>query len=150
MIILRVAGGIRQHFGIRVTEWIMAAPLAGWALGLSLDPHTFASSPSFAEIARWGDEWFWSQLCLLAAFARLTALVVNGTFRAFRFAPHLRAVASAMACVFWGQIALGVFVAWFYGTGAWTGIFAYGSFVLIELWNVFRARADVGAQKGAG
>lgn len=150
MIVLRIAGGIREHFGVRFPEWIMTVPLAGWAAVLLFDPATFGSGRSFAVIARYGDEATWGNLCLFAAFLRLAALVVNGTFRAFRFAPHLRAAASVVAALFWGHITLGVLVAALtYGSAA-TGVIAYGTFVLVELWNLFRARADVGAQRKAG
>jgi hypothetical protein len=149
MIILRLAGGIRQHFGMRVTEWIMTGALFGWSAVLAGSDHTFAVSPAFSELARYGDEHFWSNVCLVAGFVRLIALTVNGTFKGFRYSPHLRALASVVACVFWGQIELAVTVAWIGGAGAGTGTIAYGTFMAIEAWNLFRAWADVGAAKKA-
>ena len=149
MIVLRIATGIREHFPARVSEWIMTGAILGWSAVLSADPATFETSPSFAVIAYYGNEAFWSTLCLLVGLVRLTALVVNGTFRQFRYAPHLRGVASFVACVFWGQIALGVVIAWWYG-GAGTGVVAYSTFMVIEMWNLFRAWADVGASRKAG
>ena len=149
MIILRVVGGIRQHFGIRVTEWIMTAALFGWSLVLAVDGGTFGTSAAFAQIARYGDEMFWANICFLAGIVRLGALIVNGTFRAFRYSPHLRAGASVVACIFWGQIALGVLVASLTAGAGRTGVVAYSTFMAIEMWNFFRAWADVGAARKA-
>ncbi|WP_192246021.1 hypothetical protein [Mesorhizobium silamurunense] len=144
MIIVRIARGISQHFQVRVTEWIMTAALFGWSLVLSLSADTFDSSRSFSVIAQYGDEGIWANLCLLAGLVRLASLVVNGTFREFRYAPHLRACASLVSCVFWGQIALGVFVASFNGGNA-TDVINYMTFMGIEVWNFFRAWTDTGA-----
>ncbi|TPM92742.1 hypothetical protein [Mesorhizobium sp. B2-1-3A] len=145
MIILRIAGGIRQHFGMRVTEWIMTGALFGWSAVLAGDPSTFSTARAFAVIASYGDEAMWANICLFAGLLRLGALTVNGTFRQFRFSPHLRAGASIASCVFWGQIALGVLIAWLTLGGGGTGVIAYSTFMAIEMWNLFRAWADVGA-----
>ncbi len=147
MIVLRIVGGIREHFGIRVTEWIMTGALFGWSAILSTDPDTFSTSRSFNEIAKYGNEQFWANICLAAAMLRLLALVVNGTFRSFQYSPHFRAGASIAACIFWGQITLGVLVAWMTANGSGTGIVAYGIFMIIESWNLLRAWADVGATR---
>jgi hypothetical protein len=144
MIILRIASGIRAHFGIRVTEWIMTASLFGWSTVLSLNKDAFEASRSFAVIASYGNEAMWANICLLAALFRLGALIVNGTFSGFRYSPHFRAGASVVSCVFWGQIALGVFLASFVG-GSPTDVVAYSTFMAMEIWNFFRAWTDVGA-----
>jgi hypothetical protein len=149
MIVVRIAGGIREHFPARVSEWIMTGAILGWYLVLSADPTTFDTSRSFEVLARYGDEASWALLCFVVGLVRLLALVVNGTFHQFRYAPHLRGVASFVACVFWGQIALGVIVAWWLG-GSGTGVVAYLTFMVIEAWNLFRAWADVGAARKAG
>lgn len=144
MIILRLVGGIRQHFGMRVTEWIMAGALFGYSAVLSLDHHAFDSSRSFAVLAHYGNEAVWANICLFAALPRLCALIVNGTFREFGYSPHFRAGASCVSCVFWGQITLGVFLASFSG-GSGTDVVVYMTFMAIEVWNFFRAWSDVGA-----
>lgn len=147
MIILRLVGGIREHFGMRVTEWIMTASLFAWSAVLATSGERFAASPAFAQLARYGDGVFWSNICLVAAFVRLVALVINGTFRQFQYSPHGRAVASMLACIFWGQIVLAVTLAYLAGNSLGTGTIAYGTFMAIEMWNFFRAWADVGARK---
>lgn len=149
MIIVRVATGIREHFPQRVSEWLMTAAILGWAAVLASDAQTFEVSPSFAILAAYGSEARWAWVCFLVGMVRLTALVVNGTFRRFRYSPHLRGAASFIACVFWGQIALGVTLAWWDG-GSGTGVVAYSTFMALECWNLFRAWADVGASRKAG
>lgn len=149
MIVLRVASGISEHFPQRVSEWIMTAAILGWASVLGADPTTFETSPSFSVLAAYGTETNWSLVCLAVGMARLVALVINGTFRQFQYSPHLRGAASFIACVFWGQISLGVCLAWLSG-GSGTGVIAYSTFMALEMWNLFRAWADVGASRKAG
>lgn len=147
LIVRRVFSDIRRHFPARVPEWIMAIPLIGWAFVLTVDRSTFETASSFGVIAEYGDEQFWANVCMLAATMRLLALIVNGTFKSFRYSPHLRAFASAAAAVFWGQITLGIFVAWATMNGVGTGFFAYGTFTIFEISNAYRARRDVGEQR---
>ncbi|MDR7032919.1 hypothetical protein [Mesorhizobium sp. BE184] len=146
MIILRIASGISDHFPQRVSEWIMTAAILGWSSVLAGDTNTFATSKSFVVLASYFSEPNWSLICFIVGMTRLAALVVNGTFRQFAYSPHLRGAASFIACVFWGQIALGVCLAW-WGGGSGTGVVAYCTFMAIEMWNLFRAWADVGAAR---
>ncbi len=148
MIVLRIATGIREHFPARVSEWIMTAAILAWSAVLSSDPCTFATSQSFRVLVGYADEATWSTNCLLVGLVRLTALIINGTFKQFGYSPHLRGTASIIARVFWGQIALGVLIAWWLG-GSGTGVVAYSTFMVIELWNLFRAWADVGGARKA-
>jgi hypothetical protein len=126
----------------------MTAAILGWSSVLAADPGTFDTSRSFAVLQAYGSEATWAMICFAVGMTRLAALVVNGTFRQFRFSPHLRGGASFIACVFWGQIGLGVCLAW-WGGGSGTGVVAYCTFMAIEMWNLFRAWADVGASRKA-
>jgi len=149
-IVLRIGQGIAEHFPVRVSEWIMTFPLIGWGIGLGSDPLTFEKAASFSELARWADESTWAIICLNIAVWRLAALVVNGTFKAqFPYSPHLRGFAALVACVFWGQIVLGILIAINTSGGVWTGFFAYGTFMLLDGWNMFRAWVDIGAAKAS-
>ncbi len=142
MIILRLAAGIKEHFRLRFTEWLGCAVLFGWSLGLATQPDTFSLSPSFEILASYGSPLHWAIICQVAAVVRLIALGVNGTFRTvFPYAPHLRAAASLFAVIFWGQVTVGVLVA-FFGGGAVTGIIAYAGYTVLELWNFFHATAE--------
>lgn len=53
---------------------------ARWAWTLLNHPRTFDKSTSFTEMARWADETTLSSICFAAAFLRLFALIINGTF----------------------------------------------------------------------
>ena len=145
MILLRTWHGIANHFPVRVSEWIMAYPALAMAAALRLQPDMFDLSPSFHALATWGDETSWSVVVLLCGTMRLVALTVNGTFHAFRYAPHLRILASVVCGLFWSQFCLGVMQAAVGGTGPWSGVVAYSTLALIELMNVYRGSADVGA-----
>ena len=149
MIVLRLATGITEHFPQRVSEWVMTAAILGWGYMLAGEAAAFSATPSFRELSRIADEDTWALICLLVGMARLAALIVNGTFRGFRYSPHLRGAASLVACVFWGQITLGMLVAWIGAGAIGTGVVAYGAFMTLELWNLFRAWADVGASRQA-
>lgn len=145
MIVLRIAGGIREHFGIRAPEWIMTLALFAWSGMLLISPRLFETSPEFSILASYGNEFLWGNVCLTAALIRLCALTVNGTFKQFRYSPHFRAGASFVSCVFWGQITLGVLAAQLVSGVGGTGIVTYSIFITFEMWNLFRAWADVGA-----
>jgi hypothetical protein len=145
---VRLAGGIRDHFPIRVSEWIMAAAMLEWGWVLWFDPDTFSKSSNLSELARIGDESSWSLVCVLAGLTRLAALVINGTFHdKFKYSPHLRAFAAMIACFLWGQITLGIFVAVYSAGGVLTGLVAYSTFLFLDMWNLVRASADVGTAK---
>lgn len=145
MILLRTWHGIADHFPVRLSEWVMAYPALGMAAALRLQPDMFEKTPSLATLATWGDETTWSVIILLCGTVRLLALTVNGTFHSFRYAPHLRIAASLVCGLFWSQFCLGVMQTALAGTGAWSGVVAYSTLVLLELLNVYRASSDVGA-----
>lgn len=145
---VRMLGGVVDHFPVRVQEWIMALGMLGWGWAMWLDPMTFDKNPSLSEMARLADESTWSLVMVGAGFLRLFSLLVNGTFReTFRFSPHLRGYTALLACFIWGQITLGILVSYFRDGGVLTGFVAYGVFMLLDLWNLLRAWADVGRLK---
>ncbi|WP_210526410.1 hypothetical protein [Rubellimicrobium arenae] len=144
MIILRTWRGIADHFPARVTEWLMIWPAFGMGLALTGQPEMFQTSPSFAVLASWADERTWATLVLTCAAARAVALVVNGTFDAFRHSPILRGISALVAIVFWSQFCLGLLMAAVYAGGSWSGPVIYSTAVLAEIINVFRSWSDVG------
>lgn len=144
MIILRVYRGVADHFPIRVSEWIMVWPAIGLWFGLQLDPVMFAKSSSFAFLAAWGDESTWASIVGLCAVCRLAALTINGTFKGFAFSPHIRAAASLIGVAIWSQVSLGFLMAFLVSGGAISGVIAWSTFVIAELWNVVRSWDDVG------
>lgn len=147
-IVLRIGAGIAEHFPVRVSEWIMSYAIFAWGLVLWGDPTTFDRATSFTEMARWGDESTWAIVCFNVAALRFAALIVNGTFKEhFRHSPHLRGFASLAACIFWGQIVLGIVVSAKSGNGVMTGFVAYSTFMALDVWNLFRAWVDIGVSK---
>lgn len=150
MVLVRLAGGIHQHFRARCLEWIMGVALIGWHVALTLRPDTFETSQSFDLLASWGDEASWALACIVAACLRYGALAINGTFRErFRYAPHLRALAGLFAASLWGNICLSTIIACAFDGGSPTGIVAYGMFLWLELDNLFFAMADVTGERKA-
>jgi hypothetical protein len=145
MILLRTWHGIADHFPFRWSEWIMAYPALGMAAALELQPDMFSLAPTFHTLAEWGDEAAWGYAILGCGTLRLIALAVNGTFEAFRYAPHIRVAAAIVAGFFWSQFSLGILFVALSGEGAWSGVVAYSTLALIELFNVFRASQDIGA-----
>lgn len=147
MIVVRMATGMRSHFHIRATEWVMLFPSIALGIVLLYQDTMFETSPSFNVIAAWGDEKWWSLLVLLCALLRTAALVVNGTFRGFGISPHMRLVASFAGVAFWSQFGLGFAVAALTGNGSMSGPVAYTTFCLMEVLNITRSWSDVIARR---
>ncbi|MEO2039061.1 MAG: hypothetical protein ABGW90_10245 [Martelella sp.] len=146
MIFMRLGRGIRDHFHVRATEWLMAYPGFGMWFAFQLQPDMFTASPSFSVLDRWADEQTWAVVVLSCAFLRLGALSVNGTFqRRFPWTPHLRVIASFAGIFFWSQWTLGFVSAYLAGAGALSAVVAYSTFCLAELLNIYRGFADISA-----
>lgn len=144
IIVRRIANGVRSHWDIRASEWLMLFPALGMGVALSvLQPDMFDSSPSFATIAKWNGEDFWGFWVLVCATIRLIALVVNGTFDEFRYSPHMRLVASLVGVLFWSQFTLGFVNTYLGGAGSLSAVFAYTTFCLAELLNMTRSWTDI-------
>lgn len=156
MIILReLHRGILDHFPIRRSEWIMTLPAFGMWLALQVQPDMFSTSPSFQTIRAWGEraqligltpEAFMALVLLSCGVVRLAALTVNGTFHQFRFAPHLRMLASGVGLAVWSQWTLGIVVAWLNGGGSLSGVIVYGTLCVLELANIWIASQDTGGE----
>jgi hypothetical protein len=143
MVWIRMAQGVKEHFPIRVSEWVMVWPAVGMWLAFQLQPDLFDTSPSYATMAKWADERLWGFICLLCAVIRLGALTVNGSFRQFPYSPHLRAGASLVGAVLWGQVCMSFADSFMDGGGtAWAPIMT-STFVLLELMNFYRSRVDM-------
>lgn len=149
MIVVRIAQGAWQHAGVRATEWIGAVPLAlmGYVLWDEFD--VFSISPSFVMLKQWAPESTWANILLSAAVLRLTALFVNGYFRAFRHSPTIRFSASCIAALSWSAFASAFFIAWHSMGGSPTAWVAYSTLVLFELRNAYVSRVDMAVARGA-
>lgn len=152
MIIVRIAEGAWQHAGARFSEWVGTAGLIGWGLMLFNEPDIFAKSPSFSVMARWADQAAWANILLAAGAFRFLALVLNGTLPSFRrHTPTIRFLASWLAFMTWGAVALGMFAAWRDVGGLPTGWVAYGLIIAPHEWrNILMTRRDMAAvRRGA-
>lgn len=148
--VLKVGRGVVDHFPIRVPEWIMTVAVLGFGSILYSIEDTFSRTPSFATLALWFDQHTWAVICFNIGLWRLFALVVNGTFKTyFPYSAHLRGITALVACALWGQIVLGILIAYKTAGGSPTGILAYGIFMLFDVWNMMRSWFDIGVQKAA-
>ena len=150
LIIVRLGRGIHEHFHIRLSEWIMVYPALGMWFAFQYQPEMFSTSPSFETLRHWANEHTWGVLCLWCGVARLIALTVNGTFRAFSYSPHMRIAASFIGVAFWSQFSLGFLTASLAGNGAFSAVVAFSTFCLLELANVYRSWSDIGVQRSRG
>lgn len=145
-LLLRTAEGVRQHFSARWTEWLMLFPLLGIGATLYVQPDMFTRAPHYLKLHEWAEESSWEIVILVAAVFRLSALVINGTFRWFRFAPHFRLAASIVAGAIWAQFSLSALIVFgLTGTTSLGPVISYGTLAIVEFANVFRAARDVGA-----
>ena len=145
MIVLRRLGeGIASHFHVRAGEWIMVPASIVMGLGLTYQEDMFGLSPSFSALSSLMPQSAWASLILFAAVLRLLALIVNGTFSGFRWAPHMRAGAAMVNLIFWMQFGIGFLSSFLYGGGAITGAITYLLIVTpFEAANFVRALHDI-------
>lgn len=147
MIAVRVVGGMKSHFHIRATEWVMLYPTIWMGVAMIYQDRMFSTSPSFSVLSGWAGENIWALLVLICALLRLGALIVNGTFQGFGISPHLRLFASFAGTLFWSQFCLGLFVAAITSGGAWSAPIAYSTLILMEVLNITRSWSDVIARR---
>lgn len=147
MIVVRMATGVKQHFHIRATEWVMLYPSVLLGYVLVQFPNMFSAGQAFNTIARWGSESSWAIFVLMCALIRLGALLVNGTFSGFGYSPHLRLLASMFGAGFWSQFGLGFAISSLYGQSTWLLPILLSTFCLIEVLNISRSWTDIICRK---
>lgn len=140
VMIQRIVAGVTGHFKTRITEWFAAAALFQLGLTLVTPPPSFPLSAAWTVMAARLPEETWGAIMLAIAATRIVALGINGTFRAFRYSPHIRAVTAVLAASVWFQVTLSI---WQSAPGS-TGLGTYRLILLLELWNVWRAGVDTG------
>lgn len=138
--------GVKQHFTIRLSEWIMLYPAIGMWAGLTFfQPQLFTMGKSFTALSAIASEKSWAAVVLACAVARFSALVINGTFDTFKYSPHVRAAASIMGLLFWSQFSVGFLYAYLNTGGSISAVVAYSTFVVVELANLYRSAKDIGS-----
>lgn len=145
MIFVKTWSGIKDHWPLRVSEWIMVLPAFGVGLALRVQDSMFSLGPSFVVVASWGEEITWSNLLLGSAVMRLMALAVNGSFSAFRYTPHIRAAASVFGAAVWSQFCLGLVLHTLNGGVPLIWPIMLGTLITFELANIYRSFVDIGA-----
>lgn len=143
MIVVRVMTGIRSHWHVRATEWLMIYPAVGMGAALIYQPDMFETSKNFEYVADWMTQPQWSLFALICALIRLIALTINGTFAGFPYSPHMRLSASLFGIFFWSQFCLGLVTAAIYIDGSWSGPVMYSMACLAELLNIYRSWTDI-------
>lgn len=145
MIVLKLISGVTDHLRLRQGEWLGLWPLTWWYFALIHDDGRFESAKTFAPLTDLMSARAWSWVLLLALTARLTALIVNGTFRErFIYSPHLRAWASFIACGFWFLVAYGSARSAVEFGGQYTAWAMYSWAVIAEAANFVIAQNDRG------
>lgn len=137
----RIANGVVGHFPMRFSEWSMLVPNFTMGLVLLYQPDMFNTSPSFGHLAALASESTWACIVLTTAIIRLFALGINGTFRTFRYSPHLRMFSAFVSIMFWLFFTLGFLIAALYFGGAWSPM-AYAGYLTLELMNFYRSCQD--------
>lgn len=108
VVVRRVAHGVTDHFHTRLAEWGSAVSLFLWGVLLSSPNDIFARSPTYSSMETYMTQHQWSALCLTVGSIRLFALLINGTFRQFKWSPHLRALTSFLSIFVWAQLLWGM------------------------------------------
>lgn len=136
----RLWSGISGHFRLRATEWFACAILLQLGETLFFPPAAFPHSQSWDVMAAMMSEQAWGAIFLAIGVLRLVALAVNGTFKRFRFSPHIRCATAFLAVGLWLQVVISMLEASPNGTG----YVIYRLILFLELYNVWRSAADAG------
>ena len=82
-VVCRVAHGVANHFGLRVSVWFVASVMLSFGVTLLIWPQLLCTS-RYHMLLRIAPVGVWSYVCLLIGVGRIAALTVNGTFPKFR------------------------------------------------------------------
>jgi hypothetical protein len=102
--------GMPAHFRLRYGSWIMSAALLGVGIVLLINSTLFVTDPrawQYAYLGRIAPQNMMALICVALGAFRLITLVVNGTFPAFPWSPHCRAVGAFLSCFVWFNMVLG-------------------------------------------
>lgn len=100
--VMRLHRGVTRYFRSRWPEWCLAAILLGQALQL-LSAREIASNRVYRVLASMVHESTLASVAFSLSITWLVALVLNGTFVAFRrVSPWVRAVVALVSAGYWG------------------------------------------------
>ena len=106
----RLYHGITDHFRFRLVSWIMSFHVFAFGLIITHSPEVMSlpgRESLYAGLLRIAPAPFWGVFCIVVGSFRLASLIVNGSFPAFTFSPHIRLFGSFLSSLFWLQIWLG-------------------------------------------
>lgn len=134
----------------RLSEWVAAGALIGFALVLMTDGNSFTQSTPWGGFARMGATEVGIAVPLAVVGAmRIIALWANGSWRR---SPLLRAIGAVAGFTCFSLLAVTALSPWVTGKANTlsTGVVPYTAFAVLDLIAAYRAGADVGANKRAG
>lgn len=109
ILILRVYDGAKGHFASRFWEWMFAFALLATAYVFVVVPQNYFVAPTYSIISRVASPQVWGCILFTIAIARITALILNGTFEAFRrYSPPVRSITSLLSAISWAIVILGL------------------------------------------
>lgn len=130
------------HFEIRASSWFMAWMTLGVGILMTYDPTMMTgpnnAAPYFQRMSTLADPGIWRTLFLIVGTSRLMALVINGSFAAFRWTPHIRLFMSSLSAMIWANVAYSVI-----GGPPTIGTVTYPFLVLVEIHNAVQALKDM-------
>ena len=138
---VRLYLGIHDHFPARRSEWVLAGVMVAWGWLLISPEPVFAQSKAWTQMAAMMSEAAWGWLAIGVGLFRLIALIINGTFAGTwygRWSPHVRALASFLACFLWFQISFGLWAS----DAATTGLSVYPGLFVLDAMNTVAASKD--------
>lgn len=141
----RIIYGMTDHLVLRAPSWIMSFVLLGLGIALYENPHTFThdvKAYQYVYLNRIIDQHVWAFACTFIGTARIGTLIVNGTWEGFRFANHIRAIGSGLACFIWLQIGLGVWQEGFLD-GYTTAMPIYAGLLALDVFNTYAAMLEI-------
>ena len=139
-LLCRVAVGSTHHFAIRVSDWFLAMMLTCFGLILIMHPEVFVTSKAYVLLSQMAPAANWGAVCFMIGSFRLIALMINGTFPAFRWSPHIRFMMAMLSCFVWFQVSLGITLL----PVVTTALAVYPFLFLFDMYNTFLAATEAG------
>lgn len=138
----RPRGEFWPHVEFRLFEWAMAIAMILLALECFIWPQTIGASAFHWMVILFPAPSV-GVIMFLAGSARVAALIVNG--RSPVHGPRIRAVGALVGALMWGQFWLALIMPFYMNEKAIPspGIPFWFTFVLCELFTVYRAAKDV-------
>ncbi len=110
MIAFRVVSGVTQHFIMRLPEWGNAIVLMMFGMSL-IQPGELFDRQAFSVMSHYASEGVWGWSLIGVSGIRITALVINGTFkRLAAWSVRIRALAATLCCFAWFSLSLGLYL----------------------------------------